>query len=98
MRAFTSAVFVLVVSIGGLGLGPTVIGALSDLFINRFGLGEASLRYALPTVVAPATAAALLFWRSSTHLRAELKPLHRSVESGPAGVGEGLSEAVSPAG
>jgi predicted MFS family arabinose efflux permease len=98
MRAFTSAVFVLVVSIGGLGLGPTVIGVLSDVLINRFALGEASLRYALPTVVVPATAAALLFWRSSVHLRAELKPLHRVAEEAAlSGAQEGLPEVVSPA-
>jgi predicted MFS family arabinose efflux permease len=77
MRAFTSAVFVLVVSVGGLGLGPTVVGALSDLFAARFGLGEGALRYALPTVVIPAAAAAALFWRSSVHLREEMAPLHQ---------------------
>jgi MFS family permease len=81
MRAFTSAVFVLVVSIGGFGLGPTVVGALSDLFADRFGLGEASLRYALPTVVLPATAAAALFWRSSMHLRDEMAPLHQTADA-----------------
>jgi predicted MFS family arabinose efflux permease len=78
MRAFTSAVFVLVVSIGGLGLGPTVVGALSDLFADHYGMGETSLRYALPTVVLPAAAAAALFWRSSTHLRDEMAPLHQT--------------------
>jgi predicted MFS family arabinose efflux permease len=83
MRAFTSAVFVLVVSIGGLGLGPTVVGMLSDLLINRFGLAETSLRYALPTVVLPATAAAILFWRSSVHLRHEMAPLHAAPATKP---------------
>jgi predicted MFS family arabinose efflux permease len=78
MRAFTSAVFVLVVSVGGLGLGPTVVGALSDLLADRFGMVETSLRYALPTVVLPAAAAAALFWRSSMHLRDEMAPLHET--------------------
>jgi MFS family permease len=76
MRAFTAAVFVLVVNIVGLGLGPTVIGMISDLLIDNFGLGDASLRYALPTVVIPALAAAILFHRSSVHLPGELAPLH----------------------
>ena len=76
MRAFTAAVFVLVVSIVGLGVGPTVVGMLSDLLINRYGLGDASLRWALPTVVIPALAAATLFHRSSVHLPRELTPLH----------------------
>jgi hypothetical protein len=78
MRAFTAAVFVLVVSIVGLGLGPTVVGMVSDLLIDRFGLGDASLRWALPTVMIPALAAAILFHRSSVHLPAELAPLHET--------------------
>jgi hypothetical protein len=94
MRAFTSAVFVLVVSIGGLGLGPTVVGALSDLFADRFGMGEGSLRYALPTVIVPALAAAVLFWRSSTHLPAELRPMHERDE---VAAEEGTAPATAPA-
>ena len=94
MRAFTSAVFVLVVSIGGLGLGPTVVGALSDLFADRFGMGETSLRYALPTVVLPALAAAALFWRSSLHLREEMAPLHRTAADDPAAP---MNAAAAPA-
>jgi MFS family permease len=78
MRAFTAAVFVLVVSLVGGGCGPTSIGILSDLLIHRFGLGEASLRFALPTVVIPALAAAILFHRSSVYLPAELTPLHNA--------------------
>jgi hypothetical protein len=76
MRAFTAAVFVLVVSLVGAGLGPTSVGMLSDLLIHRFGLDQASLRFALPTVMIPALAAAILFHRSSVHLPAELEPLH----------------------
>ena len=76
MRAFTAAVFVLVVSLVGGGFGPTSVGVISDLLIHRFGLGEDSLRYALPTVVIPALAAAILFHRSSVHLPRELSPLH----------------------
>jgi predicted MFS family arabinose efflux permease len=78
MRALTSAVLVLMVSVIGLGFGPISVGALSDLLAHRFGFGEASLRYALPSVVFPATAAAWLFWRSSTHLPGELAPMHQS--------------------
>jgi hypothetical protein len=81
MRAFTSAVFVLVVSLVGLGFGPTVVGVLSDTFAGAFGLGEASLRYALPTVVIPAIAASALFWRASVHLGREMAPLHEAPEA-----------------
>ncbi|HXQ14383.1 MAG TPA: MFS transporter [Caulobacteraceae bacterium] len=77
MRALTSAVLVLVVSVIGLGLGPLSVGALSDLLTHRFGFGEAALRYALPSVVVPAAAAAWLFHRSSIHLPGELAPMHQ---------------------
>ncbi|CAN7307927.1 MFS transporter [Phenylobacterium sp. LjRoot225] len=76
MRAFTAAVYMLVVNLVGIGVGPTVVGALSDLFADRFGLGDNALRYALATVVIPATGAAALFWLSSLHLRREMRPLH----------------------
>jgi MFS family permease len=78
MRAFTSAVFVLVVNIVGLGLGPTAVGVLSDLLASRWGLGDQALRYALASVTLPALAAAVLFWRSSVHLAAEMAPLRPS--------------------
>jgi len=97
MRAFTSAVFVLVVSVGGQGFGPTVVGALSDLFASQGGLGEASLRYALPTVVVPALAAAVLFWRSSVHLRDEMAPLHESDLEEAAEPAEPAATIVAPA-
>ena len=78
MRALTSAVLVLIVSVIGLGLGPLSMGALSDLLTQRFGLGETALRWALPTLIIPSLAAAALFYRSSMHLPAELAPLHEA--------------------
>jgi len=76
MRAFAQAIYVLVVSIVGTGIGPTVVGLLSDLLSDRFGLGDRALGLALPTLALPTLAAAALFWRSSTHLPAELRPMH----------------------
>lgn len=84
MRAFTSAVFVLVVNIGGLGLGPTMVGILSDVLTARLGLGQEALRYALASVAVPAVGAAVLFWRSSLHLRVEMGALEAG-ERAPAG-------------
>ncbi|QUD90375.1 spinster family MFS transporter [Phenylobacterium montanum] len=83
MRAFTSAMLVLVVNVIGLGLGPVSIGALSDVLAHHYGLGAASLRWALPTVAIPATVSALLFLLSSLYLPRELSPLHRA-EAEPA--------------
>ena len=45
MRALASAVFLLVLNLIGLGMGPTVIGAISDYLSTS--LGTDSLRYAL---------------------------------------------------
>lgn len=58
MRSTASASFLLINNLIGLGVGPTLIGALSVLFKERFG-GEA-LRYAAVSVVGFYLVAALL--------------------------------------
>jgi predicted MFS family arabinose efflux permease len=45
MRALASAIMLFVINLIGLGLGPTLLGMLSDALTPRFG--EESLRYAL---------------------------------------------------
>jgi predicted MFS family arabinose efflux permease len=45
MRAMASAIMLFVLNLVGLGLGPTLVGALSDALAPRFGVE--SLRYAL---------------------------------------------------
>lgn len=76
MRAVTSAVLVFFASVIGQGCGPISVGLLSDILSHRFGLGAEGLRYALPILIGPAIAAAVLFHRSSIHIPAELAPLH----------------------
>ena len=49
VRATASASFLLINNLIGLGIGPTLIGALSDLFKERFG--DEALRYAAVSVV-----------------------------------------------
>ena len=49
MRSTASATFLLINNLIGLGLGPTLIGALSELFKERFG--TEALRYAAVSVV-----------------------------------------------
>ncbi|KZX59048.1 MFS transporter [Halioglobus sp. HI00S01] len=68
MRATASALYFLVINIIGLGLGPTLIGALSDYLAPE--LGSESLRYAMLYII-PATAAwaSLHFFIGSKHLR-----------------------------
>jgi MFS family permease len=59
LRALSAAVAMFAVSIGGLGLGPLAIGALSDQLAGTFG--KESLRYALLSLQV------LLVW-STVHL------------------------------
>ena len=73
MRAFTSAMLVLVVNILGLGFGPIITGAISDQLTPMFG--QESLRYAMSSTLFMALLASLLFARSAHHLRKELAAL-----------------------
>ena len=45
MRALASAILLFILNIIGLGLGPFLVGVLSDLLVPSFG--EESLRYAI---------------------------------------------------
>ena len=49
MRTTASASFLLINNLIGLGVGPTLIGGLSELFKERFGIE--ALRYAAVSVV-----------------------------------------------
>lgn len=68
MRALWAAITLLVINMIGLGLGPTLIGVLSDLY--RPALGTESLRYALLTMAAVTPWAIWHYWRAGVHLRA----------------------------
>jgi predicted MFS family arabinose efflux permease len=60
MRATTSAVFLFINNLIGIGLGTWAIGALSDGLSQRFG--EESLRYSILGGTAFYLVAALLLW------------------------------------
>ncbi|HEY0649546.1 MFS transporter, partial [Phenylobacterium sp.] len=70
MRAFTSAMLVLIVNILGLSLGPLMTGMISDAL--QPSLGAESLRYAILTSMGMSVVAALCFFRSGQHLKREL--------------------------
>jgi len=72
LRAFTSAVLVLVVNIVGLGMGPLITGIISDVLVSDYGLGRDSLRYAIAASAVGAVWAAVHFMRSAFFLRNEL--------------------------
>jgi MFS family permease len=69
LRSTASASFLLINNLIGLGVGPTLIGAVSELFKERFG-GEA-LRYAAVSVLAFYLVAALLMFLAIKRLRAD---------------------------
>lgn len=67
MRALWAAVTLLVINLVGLGLGPTAIGAISDLLRPTFG--EDSLRYAMLTFAAATPWALWHYWRAGVLLK-----------------------------
>ena len=71
MRAFTSAMLVLIVNILGLSLGPLMTGMISDALQPT--LGAESLRYAILASMGMSVVAALCFFRSGQHLMRELQ-------------------------
>jgi MFS family permease len=77
MRAFTSAMLVLIVNILGLSLGPLLTGMISDALQPT--LGAQSLRYAILASQVMSVVAALCFFRSGQHLVRELEGASREV-------------------
>jgi predicted MFS family arabinose efflux permease len=67
LRATASASFLLINNLVGLGIGPMLIGALSDLFKERFG--TEALRYAAVSVVGFYLVAALLMMLAVRRMR-----------------------------
>lgn len=67
MRSTASASFLLLNNLIGLGIGPMLIGALSDLFKERFG--TEALRYAAVSVVGFYLVAALLMLLAVRRMR-----------------------------
>jgi predicted MFS family arabinose efflux permease len=70
MRAQSAALILLTVNVLGMGLGPQVIGLLSDALTPSFG--DDALRWALLVPVACAPWAALHGWLASRTLRRDL--------------------------
>ena len=81
MRAFTSAMLVLTVNLLGMGLGPLMTGAISDILISA-GV-QNSLKYAISISVLFCLPAAYFFWRASTHVIREIQGETRSADSVP---------------
>jgi MFS family permease len=72
MRAFTSSIILLAVNIIGLGLGPWLTGALSDVLEARFGQGDLAIRHAVAAVMTISLAAGLCFLGAARSYNADL--------------------------
>lgn len=71
MRAVSASILLLMINLIGAGLGPQLVGILSDSLEPSYGVE--SLRYALLTLSFFAVWIAFHYWRGSIHLRADLK-------------------------
>ncbi len=76
MRATVLAVVMLVANLLGMGVGPQVVGILSDLFAPA--LGQQSLRYALVVTAFVAVWAAWHFWRAGLTVQEDLAAVARA--------------------
>ncbi len=70
MRAMTHALWTMASNLVGMGLGPLLVGGLSDAFAADFG--DESIRYALVCVSAVALLSALAFLRGAKTVREDL--------------------------
>lgn len=74
MRATASAVGLLVMNLIGLGLGPLLLGVLSDVLAGQAGLGPAEgLRWALAIFTLVGMASAYMFFRAGSTVQRDLE-------------------------
>jgi MFS family permease len=71
MRATTLAVVMLLANLIGMGIGPQIVGILSDLLMPR--LGNDSLRYAMLAMFSTAFWAAYHFWQIGKAAREDVR-------------------------
>lgn len=79
LRSTVAGVLFLLANLVGYGLGPLLVGALSDLFAAR--QGEEALRYALVIVLSLLVWASLHFLRAGRCLRADLQRVRAGSEA-----------------
>jgi MFS family permease len=70
MRATTMAVVMLLANLIGMGVGPQVVGLLSDALVPVAGID--SLRYAMVAMSGVALLSAFHFWRVGSTVREDL--------------------------
>ncbi len=73
MRATTAAILLLIVNLIGLGLGPLIVGGLSDFFAIGMGLGKAEgVRWALVSSAVLGLIAFVLFWAARKTIKNDI--------------------------
>lgn len=74
MRATTASLFLFIVNLIGLGLGPVAVGAVSDLLAGPFGMGSAEgVRWALIGSQFLAIPAFICFWLARTTIAQDME-------------------------
>lgn len=71
MRAMAAAVLLFLVNLVGLGLGPQIIGIISDILPPS--IGTSALRYAIGMVCSVSVAASLFYYRASNSLQTDIQ-------------------------
>lgn len=79
MRAVAVSIFLLVFHVAGMGLGPLVVGQLSDLFQPQ--LGPNALRFAILCVVPFNFIAVALLWRGARYVSADLARMNGDINA-----------------
>lgn len=79
MRALAASIFLFIINIVGLGLGPFTIGVLSDVLRHSYGV--AGLRYAILIVLFIEFGTVFFFWRASKFVLAETAAAKRYGET-----------------
>lgn len=86
-RATAAACLTFAINLIGLGIGPAVVGTISDIL--RPAYGEESLRMAMLLTLLIAPLAAYLFYLASRHYREDLATAHARLGSSVAAVSMG---------
>lgn len=83
MRATVVAISTFLINIIGLGMGPVLLGYVSDLFTASYGSSEIGLRYALVAMSPVYLVSAACFVAGSFYVARDLEPV-RQADSKPA--------------
>ncbi|WP_395672029.1 spinster family MFS transporter [Phenylobacterium sp.] len=73
MRTISASMYMFIINLIGLGLGPLLVGALSDIIAGPMGYGSAEgIRWALISTSSLSLVAAYFFWGARKTMREEL--------------------------